>query len=194
MKKFLIGGAAAAAIIGGGAAVAQNAPRPKPMLHMAAPMTRAAIQAQVQAKFAKLDANRDGFITKAEGEAVKQQLHAGIIEGRAERAADGKRSGRDQMFDRVDANHDGMISRDEFASVPRPQSMIMRGSGMRGMRGMGGQMFERTDANRDGRVSLVEAQRAALAHFETMDLNRDGTVTFEEREQARQIRKQHKPA
>lgn len=197
MNKFLIGGAVAAAIIGGGAAIAQNmqtAPAmPMHRMHVAAPMTRAAVQSHVQAMFAKLDANRDGFITKDEAQAAGQQMHARMMERRTQGTAAGQSARRAQMFDRLDANHDGMITRDEFAAAPRPQGMMMRHAGMRGMGGMRGQMFERADINKDGRISMAEAQQAALARFDAMDLNHDGTVTPQERQQARQMRIQHKP-
>lgn len=194
MTKFMIGGAAAAAIIGSGAAIAQHAATAPAAsmhrMHMAAPMTRATVQQHVQGMFAKLDANRDGFITRDEAQSGRKQLRAGMAERRAERAAKGQRPGRGQMFDRIDANHDGTITRDEFASAPRPQGMMRRA----GMHRMGGQMFERADLNKDGRVSVAEARQAALAHFDSMDLNHDGTIMPQERQQARALHQQRKRA
>ena len=193
MNKFLIGGAAAAAILAGGGAVAQTAaPQPgAPAMqmhqrHMAGPMTRATVASHVQAMFARADANRDGFITKAEAEAVKQQMHGRM----AERRAGTKRPDRAGVFDLIDANKDGMISREEFAARPQRAKMARHA----GMRGMGGKMFDRADANNDGRVSLAEAQQAALARFDRADANRDGTISREERMQVRQLRQQRKAA
>src|SRR5436190_13015932 len=117
------------------------------------------------------------------------------------------------MFDRLDTNHDGNISRQEFmAGAPMRETrvMIMRsgssgaagaapmdrhpgmqmhmhhmgGMGM-GMGGFGMRLFDVADANHDGRVSLAEAQTAALAHFDKADLNHDGKITPDERMQVR---------
>jgi Ca2+-binding EF-hand superfamily protein len=112
------------------------------------------------------------------------------------------------MFDRLDANHDGNISRQEFMAggqqVRQERVFIMRdGSGpsepgmkmhMRGMgmHGFGGHLFDMADANHDGRVSLAEAQAAALAHFDKADVNHDGRITPEERQQAHQLRRERR--
>jgi Ca2+-binding EF-hand superfamily protein len=188
MKHFLIASTATLAFAGAGVAFAQAAPQPMQMKHerMAGPQTRGDVQAHVQAMFAKLDANRDGFIDKTEVEAIKTQMHA----RKAQRTQAGGEQRRAKAFDRIDANHDGNISRDEFASVPRHHGMMMRAA----MAGMGGKMFDRADLDKDGRVSLAEAQQAALVRFDAMDLNHDGTVTAQERQQARQLRVQRKPA
>ena len=90
------------------------------------------------------------------------------------------------MFERLDTNKDGSLSRAEFDA-----RQAMRGhDGMRRMGGrrggdIGARMFTMADANRDSRVSLQEATAAALQHFDQRDLNRDGQVTREERKQMR---------
>jgi hypothetical protein len=120
---------------------------------------------------------------------------------------------RGAMFDRLDANHDGSISRQEFmASQPRiseQRVIVMRNGapgvppiagapGMPGMEhmemmhmhagmGFGGRLFDMADANHDGRVSLAEAQAAALAHFDKADFNHDGRITPDERQQMHRI-------
>jgi len=117
---------------------------------------------------------------------------------------------RGAVFDRLDANHDGNISRQEFmASHPRtrqervivmrdgripgtpatPGAPGMRMMHMRGMGGFGGHLFEMADSNKDSRVSLAEAQAAALAHFDKADLNHDGKITPEERQRMHQLRR-----
>ena len=98
-------------------------------------------------------------------------------------------------FNRMDANRDGIISRDEFArgrQVRVERVVINRGGqpgqpGMRAMRRGGGggmlgaALLRMADQNRDGRVTLAEANGAALRHFDMMDSNRDGRITPQER-------------
>jgi hypothetical protein len=124
----------------------------------------------------------------------------------AKRHAEGGRPDRGAMFDRLDANRDGAISRQEYVSaqpqVNQRRTFVMRrgpgaaGQGQARMRGgMGGRMFETADINRDSRVTLQEATNAALQRFDSADANRDGTLTREERMQMRQQRRaQRQPA
>jgi Skp family chaperone for outer membrane proteins len=208
MKTLLIGGAAAAAILAAGAAFAQAAPvapaAPRaPQAHFAKPQTRADVQAHVSKLFAKLDTNRDGFVTKAEADAVHAQRAAKIGQRMAERGA--------RTFERLDANKDGQISRQEWdsgrqmrqqriaAGEPAPggrmDGMHRMGGMHRAGMGFGGHMFAMADVNKDGRVSLAEAQQVALQHFDRADVNRDGTLTPEERRQAHQLmRAQRNPS
>ena len=197
MKLFLIGTAAALTVAG--AAVAQTAPVPPTTpaqphtmkVRFAKPETRAEMQARVTKMFARLDANRDGFVTREEAQAMHAQMAAKMQQRMAQRAQN-PGANRAKAFDRIDSNHDGMISRDEFASAPPPQGMMMRMAGMH--RGLGGQMFDVADLNKDGRVSLAEAQQAALQHFDRADLNHDGVLTPEERQQAHQLMRSKRPS
>ena len=144
--------------------------------------------------FARLDANRDGFVTKAEADAARGQIRSQFAARTGEK--------RGTAFDRIDANRDGSVSRQEWDSrtAQRQQRVAADGTkapragmrGMRGMHGLAGRMFEMADANRDGRVSLQEAQTAALQHFDIMDANRDGQVTPQERGQMRQQMRSHR--
>ena len=185
MKTFLIGGAAAVALASIAPAVAQpaaqtQAPR-EAKVH-----SRADVQAKVAEHFARIDTNRDGFVTTAEAEAVRGQMRARIAERRDQ--------GGSRAFDRLDANSDGSISRAEF-DARREQRVEQRqkraGDGKRRGGGhrmgmIGGRMFEMADANKDGRVALQEAQAMALRHFDMADANRDGQITRDERRQMHQ--------
>jgi hypothetical protein len=237
MRAFLIGSAIAALAVATAAVAAQPAPppgvaqgtAPAPMAPPAPGtrqvrvmfggdhvMTRDEVAAHIGKMFAKLDTNRDGFITKDEMNAVHARMEAAVakVGDVEERLAEhGMFIGdRGAMFDRLDANHDGNISRQEFMAkrpeVHEERVMIMRDGpggapgaplppmdghpGMmrmhmhQGGMAMGGHMFEMADANRDGRVSLAEAQSAALAHFDKADLNHDGKITPDERHQVRE--------
>lgn len=153
-------------------------------------MTRGEVQARVQANFARMDANRDGFVSKAEAEAQRAARQAEREGKRGER--------RDARFAALDADRNGAISRAEFDARQAPRAnedkpaggKRMGQRGMRGHRGgmmtggFGAKMFERADADKDGRISLAEASARSLAMFDRSDANKDGTVTAEERRAA----------
>ena len=213
MNKYLLGGAVAAVMVGIAPAVGQVPAPVAPQVHNQAWQgrttvhTRAEVAAHVRKMFDKLDADRDGSITKAEGEAMRGQMHQKMTERKKARATSSV-----APFDRLDANHDGSISRAEFdaAHAQRMARMDTNGDGkpdrrmgarmgamgarMGGGMGMGGQMFEMADANHDGRVTLQEATNAALRHFDTADVNRDGQLTPDERMQMHQrMRAERRP-
>lgn len=201
-------------------------------------MTRDEIVAHVREMFGKLDTNHDGYITRDEADAFQskmQGMHEKMmgmhermkkIRFNIEDRTDGEvpKMDRGAMFDRLDTNHDGVISRQEFltgrADVRENRMIVLRdGDHMQdmqpmhaipkmpgdrgmmhmhgmgeGMGGMGAHLFEMADANHDGRVSLQEAEAAVLAHFDRGDLNHDGRITPDERQQVRQIRIQRQPS
>ena len=231
MNKLLIGGAAAALVVAIAPGAAQPAPPPPPgvasgtapalvapqmqmrVMHMTnKTMTRDEVVNHVRDMFARLDTNRDGYLTREEIDAVGTKMmgmHGDIEKRFAERGA--TMPDRGAMFDGLDANHDGSISRQEYmAAQPQLQErrvfMMREGSapgepGKPGMMGMhmhgmgmhmGGRLFDMADANHDGRVSLAEAQAAMLAHFDKADLNHDGKITPEERSQAHQFMRQRR--
>ncbi|WP_426265838.1 calcium-binding protein [Sphingomonas sp. LHG3443-2] len=190
MTKMLLGAGLLLAATAAGAQLAPTAPvAPRDGVQ-----TRTEVVERTRAMFARVDANRDGYITQQERQAVRGQMG----ERRAQRMADGRGAGRAQMFERLDQNRDNVISRDEWA-----RAEAMRGErraegrrgGMMGQRmAMGGAMLRMADTNRDQRISLAEAQAAAVQRFDRVDLNRDGRVTREERQQARQQRQAQRPA
>lgn len=112
-------------------------------------VTKAEISSQIDLRFRAIDANANGQLDQAEMQAAREQHRAKRAERRAANGADmaGKRKGEhkgEQRADRrgkIDANGDGIVSRDEF-----------------GARAL--QRFERADANGDGVVTQDE--RAAM--------------------------------
>lgn len=172
-------------------------------------LSRAQVQAMVARHFERLDADRDGVVTKAEAEAMRDRRMAHMEERMKARSA--------QSFDRLDADNDGSISRQEWESGAEKRiekRIVIReraaggsagseapahGRAMRmmhgpGMPGMTGHMFELSDADGDGRVSLAEAQATAMRHFDMADTDRNGTVTPEEmRQMHRKMMNERRP-
>ena len=209
MTKFLTV-SAMALVATAAVAVAQPTPAPAGPDQV---MTRGDVQAKVRQHFAQLDANKDGAITTAEIGEMKMQhggvgghdgmkMHGGAMHGGA--MPGGAMHDPVAAFDRLDANKDGSISRDEFAkgremriekrivmnggegSAPGGMGKHHMGGGKMGGGGMaGGRMIVMADTNKDGRITLPEAEAMALQHFDKMDVNRDGQVTRDERRAGR---------
>lgn len=160
MNKLLIGGALAAMIVGG-VAVAQvvnGAPPPGMqgkhgghggMMRMAdtdkdGAISRDEAVAAITKHFAMVDANGDGKITREEMQATRAKRRAAMAERWGERDG-GRRMGRRHgpdgpgprgpgaMLARLDANHDGKLTRAEFDAP-----------------------FEKLDANQDGVIDETE--------------------------------------
>lgn len=91
----------------------------------------------------------------------------------------------DMMFQRLDANHDGTLTRAE-ADQAVAQFANSRG-GARIQR-----MITQTFGDAQS-VTLAQFEAQALARFDAMDLNHDGIVTAAEREQTREQRAQAQP-
>ncbi len=167
MKKITLGLSAFALATAGTALAAGHEGRMGPDANDDGVVTRAEAQAHAGKMFAKMDANNDGALNEADREARK-----------AER--------KTKMFEALDADSNGQISRDEF--------MAFEHEGKRGKRGkhhrMGhgrdhhGKMMKGADTNNDGAISEAEFTTAALARFDKTDTNNDGQVTREERRAA----------
>lgn len=160
-------------------------------------VTRAEVDARIRTHFAQLDSNKDGYVTTEEMSAMRG---AHGLPGEQRRIESHVMRDPAAAFDRLDANRDGSISRDEFAKgreVRIEKRIVTQGGASvapgarRPMRMkwcgamMGGGLFKMADADKDGRVSLAEATSGALQHFDMMDANRDGRLTSEERRAGR---------
>ncbi|HWH17178.1 MAG TPA: calcium-binding protein [Allosphingosinicella sp.] len=182
MKTFAMAGIVAAGFVAVPALAAQQGPARADQ-----PLTRAAVEARVQARFARVDADRDGFISQAEARTIAGQR----AERRVQRGARGDRSQRRaNLFARLDSNRDGAISRAEFeAHAANRENRVQRAphAPFNGERG-----FARIDANGDGRISLAEVTARRLARFDRLDTDRDGVLSLEERRAARALR-QNRP-
>ncbi|HVL42314.1 MAG TPA: EF-hand domain-containing protein [Brevundimonas sp.] len=81
---------------------------------------------------------------------------------------------QDQMFTRLDANADGMITGNELAPLTQPPMNQMGGPRIR-------TMITRADADRNARISRDEMRTAAAALFASLDVDQDGLVSPGER-------------
>lgn len=174
IKTSLLAGALVA-LAAGTAAAAQPEP---PARGPAAEITRDQAVARADARFQRMDANRDGRVTAEELRQLGQARMAERGERRAER--------QERVFDRLDRNRDGQISRQEFAQARALRRGRAGPGGARGMRGMrGGRMAMRGLAGRllgeDGVLTADEFRRQALQRFERIDANRDGRISADER-------------
>lgn len=90
-----------------------------------------------------------------------------------------------QVFDMADTNHDGFMSRQEFAA--RMGAVINNGPAgatrdqAQKMLDAANLAFNNVDANHDGKLSLDEASKRPLAAFDKMDTNHDGVLTVQEK-------------
>jgi Ca2+-binding EF-hand superfamily protein len=223
MRAFLIGGAFAALGIAAAPSAAQTSPppgvAPGTMPARQAPMPPPGIQQQMRVRmmsdhvmtreelaahvaklFAKLDANHDGFITKDEVEAFHSKMMGAMAEGADVEKRLAEHSGvigdRGAMFDRLDTNHDGMISREEFMAG-RPEMreervMVMRG-GPDGAHGAPGALPPMDGHSGMGRGMEMHMRHMGgdemgtgfAAHlFEMADTNHDGRVSLAEAQAA----------
>lgn len=103
-----------------------------------APATRAEVEAKVKERFAMMDANKDGAITRAEFDAGHATLREGRWSGKR-LAMTAMRAGG--MFAARDADSDGRVSLAEALARPLAR-------------------FDRADANKDGTLTPEERKAA----------------------------------
>src|SRR5579884_494404 len=88
----------------------------------------------------------------------------------------------DMIFQMIDANHDGVVTRQEAEAAAA--NFAARSGG----EGRGGGRFQRIIDEAFGNaqsITLQQFEAQQLARFDAMDLNHDGVVTAAEREQFR---------
>lgn len=193
MSKLLLCAAAIAGTVAPAAAFAQTPPPAGQPLNPGRIELRSEVAARTAHLLAMLDTNHDGFLDQAELNVVGSSF--GGEQGGPAASAQRKPLDRNAVFDMIDTDHDGMISRDEFARAPSLSSEAMTRGGGGGRRGGGGyrgmaRAMMAADTDHDGKVTLKEATDFALQRFDRQDLNHDGQVTPEERAAYRAQRQQ----
>lgn len=109
-------------------------------------------------EFRKMDADRNGQLTRAEVEAFQRMTAIATARARNQ-----------QLFAQLDKDRNGQLSAAEFLALAAPAPPV------------NGQPFiAQMDGNKDGRISLVEHRAGKLAHFDRIDTDKDGVVTVAE--------------
>lgn len=98
-----------------------------------------------------------------------------------------------QVFNLADTNHDGFMSRAEFAArmgvvinrLPPDSTAAPTKEQAQKMLDAANNAFNAVDTNHDGKLSLTEASARPLAAFDAMDANHDGILTLAEKQAAR---------
>lgn len=131
-------------------------------LPMQRPLKRSDFVRTVDDRFAAMDTNHDGQVTKAELFADQQkeleQARAKIVQQMQIR------------FRALDTNRDGQLSFQEFLALA-PTLRPMESAD---------QLLQRLDSNHDGKVSAGEFRASELAKFNKLDANHDGILTPDE--------------
>ena len=159
MTRILLAGAALAATAIPAAAFAQTKPAPAQQAPQSE--TRATFTQNVDQAFASADANKDGFVTKDEIQALQtKQLQAMKARETAQIS---------EQFKKLDTNHDNQLSLAEFSAAAEPLPAAAPDA-----------PIAKLDTNKDGKISRDEYRAPKLADFDKADANHDGTLTVAE--------------
>lgn len=93
----------------------------------------------------------------------------------------------DAQFDRMDANHDGTVTPEERSAAFEAMRAARGGESGEG-RGMGNRMGGAGDAS----MTRDQFRARALARFDRMDANHDGKIDQAEMDAMRQMRMEHR--
>ena len=127
----------------------------------AAPIPRAAFLSVMDGEFGKMDADKNGQVTKLEIEQF-QRLQA-VAQAQARNRA---------LFAQLDADRNGQISRAEFAKVTATEAVNAQ------------PLIAQYDSNRDGKVTQVEYRGVKLSRFDAIDTDKDGIASVAEQRAA----------
>ena len=122
-----------------------------------ASLPRARFIVDMDGQFRKMDADKDGQLTRLEIEQFQKAIIVAAAQARNR-----------QLFAALDTDKNGQISPTEFVRVPMntPAANPLQILGF--------------DSGRDGKVSLLEHRTATLANFDRLDTDKDGNVSLAE--------------
>ena len=123
-----------------------------------APLPRAQFIAGMDGEFRKMDADKNGQLTRAEIEQFQTQQLAAQAQARNK-----------ALFAQLDKDKNGQLSKAEFATIATPAPVANAQP-----------MIARMDGNRDSQISLSEHRIATVANFDRIDSDKDGVVTAAE--------------
>ncbi len=150
--RILFGLALAASA--GSSAIGQTAARPP----QAEPIPRAVFITTMDGEFKKMDADKNGILTRKEIEDF--QRATSMLAARQRNAG---------LFQALDKDRNGQLSAAEFAglpmNVPQPNAAAE---------------LAQIDRNRDGQATLIEYRAGKLVNFDQMDSDKDGVVSVAE--------------
>jgi hypothetical protein len=118
------------------------------------PISRSIFLVSMDTEFRKMDADKNGTLTRAEIEAFDRAVS--VLKAQAKNR---------QLFARLDADRNGQLSAAEFSRLASPAPVNAA------------PMLSRMDLNRDQSLTLVEYRTATLANFDRMDADKNGIVT-----------------
>lgn len=118
------------------------------------PLARNDFIRSMDIEYSKMDADKNGQLTRAEIEQF--QRSSAVAQSRRRNQA---------LFAALDADRNGQVSAAEFARLPSgPPRVDATG-------------LLRFDTSRDGGVSLIEHRAGTLANFDRLDSDKNGSVT-----------------
>ena len=121
-------------------------------------LPRAQFITDMDTEFRKMDADKNGQLTKTEIEQFQKLQAVAQAQSRNQ-----------SMFAQLDTDKNGQLSPIEFSKISTPPPAAN-----------GQPMIARMDGNRDNQVSLIEHRTATLSNFDRIDTDKDGVVTAAE--------------
>lgn len=157
VRTFAAAATAGCAMVVGGQGEAADSPAAAKAAAQPGPpaVSRATFIATMNGEFAKMDANKDGIVTRKEIE--DYQRAAAKLEEQAL---------QQHLFAALDTDHNGVISPQEFSKLVLPVPPVNAAP-----------VLAQADLNHDGKITLVEYRTAKLKNFDAMDTDKDGVVT-----------------
>jgi Ca2+-binding EF-hand superfamily protein len=122
------------------------------------PVPRSDFIATMDTEFRKMDADKDGVLTKKEIEDYGRAMSGIAIDNR-----------RRAVFNALDTDKNGVLTPQEFARLQLPSPPINADP-----------VLAQADLNHDGKITVVEWRTAKLRNFDAMDTDKDGIVSVEE--------------